>query len=100
MAMRGARYPVQAPACRFALDCPGDVVSVVRTRHRAEAAEWLALFAVFRAESDRLTVDAAGAFEPGPGYARIEAAESARAQWCVIAQITVASARFRLWAVI
>lgn len=99
-AMRGARYPVQAPACSFALDCPGDVVSVVRTRHRAEAAEWLALFAVFREGSDRPTVDAAGAFELEPGCARIEAAESACARWCVITPITVASARFRLWAVI
>ncbi len=90
-------YPEQSPACEFGGGEPGDLRRVVRERYRAEAAEWLALFTLYRRESARLS-DAVLARTAD--YERVEAAEAACALWCVAAPVTVAATRYRVKAAI
>lgn len=90
-------YPDQSPACEFGSGRVEDLAEVVRSRHRAEAEEWVALFTLYRRESDRL---ADAVLERTAEYAKVDAAEAACSRWCVTAPVTVAATRYRLKAAI
>lgn len=91
------RYPDQSPACEFGRGPVEELGEVVQSRHRAEAAEWAALFTLYRREADRLS-DVV--LQRTAEYAKVDAAEAACARWCVAAPVTVAATRYRLKAAI